>query len=318
MSQARYRIIHETRYLYAPAAASARQLAHLSPRATSTQRIESHRIHITPVPTERTDTEDYFGNAVTRFATDEAFEEQVIHAESVVEVSAHAPAPETPSPSVGGVRTAAAEGNQALRFELAQFGASSALAPVLAATADYARSSLPDDQPWLACLLELTRRIHAEFAFDPEATTLTTPVAEVLQDKRGVCQDFAHLMISCLRSLGLPARYVSGYILTHPPEGEERLLGADASHAWVSAWCPTLGWVDFDPTNGKLADTEFITLGWGRDFSDVTPLRGVVLASGSQELEVSVTVLPLAPLVARPAPLQTPPQTPLQVQSQQQ
>ena len=196
--------------------------------------------------------------------------------------------------------------------------ASSALAPVLAATADYARASLPDDQPWLACLLELTRRIHAEFAFDPEATTLTTPVAEVLQDKRGVCQDFAHLMISCLRSLGLPARYVSGYILTHPPEGKERLLGADASHAWVAAWCPTLGWVDFDPTNGKLADTEFITLGWGRDFSDVTPLRGVVLASGSQELEVSVTVLPLAPLVARPAPLQTPPQTPLQVQSQQQ
>jgi transglutaminase-like putative cysteine protease len=302
MNRARYRVIHETRYLYAPGAASARQLAHLSPRATSAQRIESHRIDITPTPTERTDTEDYFGNGVTRFATDEAFEEQVIHAESIVEITAHAPAPDAPSPSVGEVRDACAEGNQALRFELAQFSASSALAPVLAATADYARSSLPDDQPWLACLLALTRRVHAEFAFDPEATTLTTPVAEVLKNKRGVCQDFAHLMISCLRSLGLPARYVSGYILTHPPEGEERLLGADASHAWVAAWCPTLGWVDFDPTNGKLADTEFITLGWGRDFSDVTPLRGVVLASGSQELEVSVTVLPLFPPLSQLAP----------------
>jgi len=302
MNQARYRVIHETRYRYAPAAASARQLAHLSPRITAAQQIIEHRIDISPVPTERTEAEDYFGNAVTRFATDEAFEEQIIHAESVVEVTAHAPAPEAPSPSVGEVRAACAEGSQALRFELAQFCASSALAPALAATADYADASLADDKPWLACLLDLTRRIHAEFAFDSEATTLSTPVSEVLRNKRGVCQDFAHLMISCLRSLGLPARYVSGYILTHPPEGEERLLGADASHAWVSAWCPTLGWVDFDPTNGKLADTEFITLGWGRDFSDVTPLRGVVLASGNQELEVSVTVLPLLPPLPRPVP----------------
>ncbi len=308
MNPARYRVIHETRYRYAPAAASARQLAHLSPRITAAQRVVEHRIDIMPAPTERIDTEDYFGNAVTRFATDDTFEEQVIHAESVVDVASHAPASDAASPSLGEVRAACTEGNLALRFELAQFCASSTLAPVLAATAEYARASLSDDKPWLACLLELTRRIHAEFAFDPEATTLTTPVAQVLGNKRGVCQDFAHLMISCLRSAGLPARYVSGYILTHPPEGQERLLGADASHAWVSAWCPTLGWVDFDPTNGKLADTEFITLGWGRDFSDVTPLRGVVLASGNQELVVSVTVLPLAPAPPNPNTLAPPTQ----------
>ena len=141
--------------------------------------------------------------------------------------------------------------------------------------------------------MELTRRIQSEFVYDPKATTVTTQVAEVFALRRGVCQDFAHLMISCLRSLGMPARYVSGYILNRPKAGARRMMGADASHAWVAGWCPAHGWVAFDPTNGKLADIEFVTLGWGREFSDVTPLRGVVLGAATQTLAVDVKVQPL-------------------------
>lgn len=135
-------------------------------------------------------------------------------------------------------------------------------------------------------------RIHEEFTFDPEATHVATPLTEVLERKRGVCQDFAHLMLACLRALGIPARYVSGYLLTQPPPGQPRLIGADASHAWISVWCPDAGWTDFDPTNDVVPGTEHITLAWGRDFSDVSPLRGVILGGGDHELDVWVTVTP--------------------------
>ncbi len=293
MQPARYRVSHETRYRYFPAVSSARQLAHLTPRATEWQIVQSHRLNILPPPAEYEESQDFFGNRITRFALEGSFDSQSVFAESVVEVLPHAPAPAAPAPDWRQVRSACAEGNALLRFELAQFSASSWMAPALPEAADYAMASLQGGGSWLERLLSLSQRIQADFAFDPAATTVATPVLEVLALKRGVCQDFAHLMISCLRSVGLPARYVSGYVLTHPPAGQLRLIGADASHAWVSAYCAELGWVDFDPTNGKLADTEYITLAWGRDFSDVTPLRGVVLGSGSHELEVSVTVLPL-------------------------
>ncbi len=142
----------------------------------------------------------------------------------------------------------------------------------------------------------LMAKIFAELTFDPEATTVSTPVMEVLENKRGVCQDFAHLMIACLRALGLAARYVSGYLLTHPPPGKPRLIGADASHAWVSVFAPGFPneWVDFDPTNNLLPDTQHITLAWGRDFADVSPLRGVILGGDAHELDVAVTVTPVS------------------------
>jgi len=142
--------------------------------------------------------------------------------------------------------------------------------------------------------MDLTQRIFTDFEFDPTATEISTPLEQVFEGRRGVCQDFAHLMIGCLRSIGLPARYVSGYILTHPPEGQPRMIGADASHAWVSVYCPKFGWIDFDPTNRCLVQHEHITLGIGRDFSDVTPLSGIVLGGGEQKLEVKVTVTPMA------------------------
>ena len=313
---ARYRVIHETRYVYSAAVSSARQIAHLTPRATDWQTVHEHWLTISPAPTEQSEGEDFFGNRVTRFTHDSGFDQQLIHAESLVEVRPHTPAEDAASPDWRSVRETCAGGPPALRFELAQFCAASSMAPVLPEAAAFAKGALREGGPWLSRLLELTNIIHTGFAFDPAATTLTTPVLEVIEKKRGVCQDFAHLMISCLRSAGLPARYVSGYILTHPPAGQPRLTGADASHAWVSAYCPELGWVDFDPTNGKLANTEFITLGWGRDFSDVTPLRGVVLGGGSQELEVRVTVMPLDAETAIASGSQTQTQTQSQSQTQ--
>jgi len=156
----------------------------------------------------------------------------------------------------------------------------------------YASPCFARGRPAFEAARELTRRIHADFKFDPKATSVSTPLREVLAKRHGVCQDFAHLMIGCLRSLGLPARYVSGYILTTPAPGRPRLVGADASHAWVSVWCGEAGWIELDPTNDMLVGDQHITLAWGRDFSDVTPMRGVILGGGDQELAVRVTVTP--------------------------
>ena len=159
----------------------------------------------------------------------------------------------------------------------------------------YAGPCFTPQRPLLEAVQALMSLIYTEFEFDPEATTVATPVLQILEEKRGVCQDFAHLMLSCLRSLGLAARYVSGYLLTQPPPGKPRLVGADASHAWISVYCPSLVggiWVDFDPTNNLLPDTQHITLAWGRDFGDVSPLRGVILGGDEHELDVAVTVTP--------------------------
>ena len=142
--------------------------------------------------------------------------------------------------------------------------------------------------------MTLTRHMFEEFSFDPAATDISTPVQKVLETKRGVCQDFAHLAIAALRSLRLPARYVSGYLLTRPPPGEVKLKGADASHAWISVWAPGSGWVDFDPTNGIIPSGEHITIGWGRDYEDICPIGGVLLGGGDQTMSVSVDVEPTA------------------------
>ena len=158
---------------------------------------------------------------------------------------------------------------------------------------EFSESCFPPGVPLLLGVQALMQKIFSEFTFDAEATQVATPLVEVLERRRGVCQDFAHLMLACLRSRGLAARYISGYLLTQPPPGQPRLIGADASHAWVSVFCPVAGWVDFDPTNNVQPALEHITLAWGRDFSDVSPLRGVILGGGSHDPEVRVTVMPL-------------------------
>jgi len=168
----------------------------------------------------------------------------------------------------------------------------STLVPWSDAAFAYAMSVFGAGRDWLEAVTDLMRSIHRDFEFDADATTVTTSVDEVLMQRRGVCQDFAHVMIACLRSHGLPARYVSGYLLTQPPPGRQRLLGADVSHAWAAAWSPHHGWVEFDPTNDTLADRRYITLAVGGDFADVVPLRGVILGGRGQAMKVAVSVLP--------------------------
>jgi transglutaminase-like putative cysteine protease len=292
-SPARYRVVHETRYQYTSTVTRSRQLAHLRPRDTPWQTVEAHRIDIGPAPVEQSESVDYFGNGVLRFAVYEPHEELLVRAESEVHVRPAFDPVASPQVAWEHALCPAVSATHAVDLEVEQYRAGSERAPILADCADYARPSFERGRGWYAAMFSLTQRINADFAYDPKATTVTTQVDEVLRLRRGVCQDFAHLMISCLRSLGLPARYVSGYVLTLAPEGRRRLMGADASHAWVASYCPQLGWVAFDPTNAKLAGTEFVTLGWGRDFADVTPLRGVVLGAADQHLSVSVSVRPV-------------------------
>jgi transglutaminase-like putative cysteine protease len=291
--EVRYRVTHETRYEYSAKVTSAHQLAHLKPRNTPWQRVEYHKLDIEPSPSERAEGTDYFGNNVVRFMIDTPHDLLRVTAESLVEIDAHAPDAAAASPPWEDALAMPGVWDPQVDLDVEQYRLASPMVPVLPESGAYARESFTPERPWLDAALDLTRRIHTEFSYDPKATTVTTKVLEVLEHKRGVCQDFAHLMLSCLRSIGLPARYVSGYVLNYVPEGKTRLSGADASHAWVAAHCPGLGWVAFDPTNGKLADVEFVTLGWGREFSDISPLSGVVLGGATQELTVLVKVEPL-------------------------
>ena len=300
MATVRYRVVHETVYEYSEAVTSSHQLAHLIPRATPWQEVLSSRVDVTPTPGERSQATDYFGNPVVRLFVESPHQGLAVRADSIVEVTGHAPDPDAPSPPWELAATPT-EGRGDDGIEIEQYRLASPMIPCLEGCAAYARESFAPGRPWLESAYELTRRIRADFKYDPAATDLSTPVAEVLATRKGVCQDFANLMISGLRSLNIPARYVSGYVLNRVAPGQARLAGADASHAWVAAHCPDLGWVAFDPTNGKLADLEFVTLGWGREFYDVTPLRGVVLGAATQTMEVAVTVETLAGAV-EPAP----------------
>jgi transglutaminase-like putative cysteine protease len=288
--RATYRVVHETHYDYSDTINIARQLAHLQPRATAWQKVMSHRLDIAPNPSEYTQGHDYFGNDIVRFAVESPHDALTVTAESIVEIARRALPPNAASVSVETALTVSALPGPDVDLDVEQYRLASPMVPLLAQAEAYARVSFAAQRPWLEAMLELTNRIYVDFVYDPKATTVTTEVHEVLRDRRGVCQDFAHLMISCLRSLGLAARYVSGYIVNAATNDKSAMVGVDASHAWVSAYCPRVGWVDFDPTNGKAADHEFITLGWGREFSDVSPLRGVMLGSGTQKLSVAVHV----------------------------
>ena len=293
MDALRYRILHETEYKYGNLVQLSRQLLRLTPRESPWQKCLSHEIRVTPEPAEWAALDDFFGNPVIQFALQVPHRELLVEVESRVEVRSHAPLldPET-SVTWDKARDWLMHTVGAAVLDPSQFLFASPHVPVTRELAAYARPSFPPERPLLAAVLDLTKRIHDDFEFDAEATEVSTPVVTVLEDRRGVCQDFAHLQIACLRSLGLAARYVSGYILTHPPEGQERMVGADASHAWVSVYCPDLGWVDLDPTNNLLVDNQHITVAWGRDFSDVSPMRGVILGGSQHELDVRVTVMP--------------------------
>jgi len=290
----KYNVIHETVYRYESPVVLSQQLLHLTPRVLDFQALDQHRIEVRPEPAETSARSDYFGNPVTQIVLAAPHASLTVRAESRVAVAARA------APASGGSWEAARERlrepSGAALLEPMQFLYESPHVECFRDLAAYAAPSFGAGRDSVDAALDLTRRIHADFTFDPKATSVSTPLREVLARRRGVCQDYAHFMIGCLRTLGLPARYVSGYILTTPPPGKPRLVGADASHAWVSVWCGASsgpsGWVDLDPTNDMLVSDEHITLAWGRDFSDVTPMRGVILGGGEQELAVHVTVVP--------------------------
>ncbi len=290
----RYRIHHATIYRYGDDILLAHHLLHLKPRERGRQHCLAHRVTVAPAPTVLAEHLDYFGNPATYFAIEAPHRSLIVRTELEVEVAPPAfpdLAATPPWESVVAEIRAAAEPEATAASRLA-YG--SRLVPLLPELAEYARPSFLPGRSIGAAAHDLIQRIHREFVFDSVATTITTPLAQVLATRRGVCQDFAHLAIGCLRALGLAARYVSGYLRTLPPPGSPRLVGVDASHAWLSLWCGDALWLDLDPTNGRLGSTDFITLAWGRDYDDVSPLRGVLIGGGKQHLEVRVDVEPVA------------------------
>ncbi len=289
----RYRVTHRTEYVYAESVPLCHNAVHLQPRDTEQQKTYDAQIAITPQPAVRTDRRDFFGNFVTHFAIQEPHRRLAILSTSEVDVE----------PTVIPTQVKALLWDDLARqmirpttpdlIDASQFIYDSpqvARDPLLAG---YAKPSFPAGKMLVEAVSDLMLRIHDEFTFDTTATTIGTPVLDVLKHRHGVCQDFAHLMIGCLRSMGLPARYVSGYLLTSPAPGKPRLVGTDASHAWVSVYFPDHGWIDFDPTNGLIVSDQHVTLATARDYDDVCPVKGVIIGGRNHRLHVSVDVEPL-------------------------
>lgn len=289
----RYTIVHETKYRYDYNVTLSQQMLHMKPREFALQHSVANQIIVNPQPSEMIERKDYFGNVTNCIAIFAPHKVLTVLSESTVALNARPTMQQLmQSPAWESVKHALNTNHHHYQQEMS-YRFNSPNVPCNDALAAYALPSFWAGRPIIEAAFDLTQRIFREFEFDPDATDVSTPLNQVLAGRRGVCQDFAHLMIGCLRSLGLACRYVSGYILTTPPKGKPRLVGADASHAWVSVYCPTYGWVDFDPTNNCLVQNQHITVAWGRDFSDVSPMRGVVLGGGKQHLKVSVTVTPL-------------------------
>jgi transglutaminase-like putative cysteine protease len=292
----RYRVRHATRYDYAAGVDLAAHLLHLTPRADLPgQQVFSSRVTATPSPSRGRAATDHFGNTALWLFLDAPHTTFEVVAEAEVAVNFPPPPSSGETPPWEAVAAAARAGGPAGgAWAAAEFAQPSPMAPASAAAGAYAAPSFPAGRPILAGLLDLNARIGRDFAFRAGVTTIATPVEEVLARRMGVCQDFTHLMVAALRALGLPARYVSGYVRTRPPPGQARRRGADQSHAWVGAWLgPGLGWVDLDPTNALVVRDEHVVLGWGRDFGDVSPVRGVVLGGGAHAPLVSVDLEPL-------------------------
>jgi transglutaminase-like putative cysteine protease len=286
-------IAHTTTYDYQSPVTVAHHLLRLAPRRLPRQFRLAHGVSLEPAAASLSCHTDYFGNEVAFAIVEGAHRRLRVTARSRVAVGAAFIPEAAETPSWESVRGLCRRDLSVPVLEASEFTFASPLVPLGAAFADYARPSFPAQRAILDAVLDLTARVHNDFKFDPTATTVAAPLARVLEQRRGVCQDFAHLQIACLRALGLPARYVSGYLETAPPPGQARLVGGDASHAWLSFFCPGLGWIDADPTNNLLPSLQHITLGWGRDYGDVSPIRGVLVGGDDQTLSVSVDVLAL-------------------------
>ena len=287
-----YEVTHTTGYEYTDPVSVSYHMLRLHPRQLARQSCARHDLHIEPRPILTKTHLDYFGNQLSFVTIEGPHRELAVVSRSQVELQRAAALPLVTSPWEA-VRDLFRGDQPPGPVDACEFVYGSPLVRPQPEFADYAQASFSPGRPVLEAVLDLTARIHRDFKFSPKATTVATPLEQVFKTRRGVCQDFAQLEIACLRSLGIPARYVSGYIETQPPPGQPRLVGADASHAWVGFYCPEAGWLDIDPTNNSMPSTHHITVAWGRDYSDVSPVRGVLLGSGEHSLKVAVDVVPL-------------------------
>jgi len=289
-----YRVVHRTEYRYGSEVSSSYGELYLLPRDVPGQECQSSKVLIDPEPHDYRERTDYYGNRVAYFTVLEPHTRLSITAESIVAVTRPATVPLAVDQAWENVRerlqvnpTVEAVGTSDFLFDSPKV----IVSPAIAA---YAAQSFPAGRPLGEALTELTSRIHGDFAYEPGATSVRTTLSELLERRKGVCQDFAHLAVGCLRSAGLAARYVSGYLETIPPPGDARLVGSDVSHAWASVFVPDAGWVDFDPTNDRFVSDRYVTNAYGRDYGDVSPVKGIIYTeSKKNELNVSVDVVPL-------------------------
>ena len=288
------RVIHETTYDYVPPVKTAQHMAHLKPATSERQRLLSHALTVSPSPARQGEAVDVYGNTRAFFSLDTTHDELKVRADSLVSTSAIAwPQHSLPWEQA---RERLRYHRQAAYDPAAEFVFASPYVPRHDEFIAYARPSFTTGRDLLEAASDLMERIHADFVYESEVTDVSTPALEALKLRKGVCQDFAHIMLACLRSLGLPGRYVSGYLLTQPPAGQPRLVGADASHAWASVYLSGADgpghWADLDPTNNRAPGEDYVTLATGRDYSDVSPVRGVIHGGAHHTLHVAVTVEP--------------------------
>jgi transglutaminase-like putative cysteine protease len=286
-----YTVLHRTTYRYQSDVAYSRLVAHLVPRAPTRQRPLAFEVNLSPEPVKSFERPDYFGNTTSWFTIDEPHAVLDIFAESHVAVE---PIPAfAPDASLRweAVRTGFEFPADPDTLEALQYTFDTPLTATNEDVVAYAKRSFQRGRPLLACVLDLNSRVHADFTFDKEATDTRTTVKVAFELRAGVCQDLAHVGLAAVRAMGLAARYVSGYLLTQPPPGRDRLIGADASHAWFSVWIPPYGWIDFDPTNDMLPSSEHITVAWGRDYGDVPPIHGIFTGGSEHEVDVAVDVV---------------------------
>ena len=290
----RYQLIHQTEYRYAQPVANSYNLAWLTPRQLPYQQVEHSSVSVNPAPSLIQQRSDSFGNTQHFIHVQPPHKQLSVTSRSTLQVMPrHNVLKIRDATDSSGLFAHLRQHTDTITLDALLCQHASRMIPLLPAAKAVIMPLMQPGQNILQLAQALNQLIFTEFKYDPEFSTVVTPLSEVLAHKRGVCQDFAQLAISCLRSVGIPARYVSGYLQTQPPEGQPRLVGADASHAWFAVFEPTLGWIDFDPTNNILADEQHLTLAWGRDYADVVPLKGLLQGHGVHQLEGEVDVVPI-------------------------
>jgi len=309
MQRLLYDIVHATEYDYQGTVSVSHHLLRLEPRRTPRQQCLRNEFRIVPEPSVITTHCDYFGNRSHFIAVERPHGSLSVTSRARVAVSPAFLPDTSETPAWEMVRARCRVDRTWAALEANEYTHASPLVPTSPEFADYALGSFTRSRPIFEALSDLMTRLQADFRFDPTATTVSTPLADFHRNRRGVCQDFAHFLIACLRSIGLPARYVSGYLETDPPPGQPRLVGSDASHAWASvhlldAHGEPMGWLDLDPTNNRSGlgtpGEDYVTLAWGRDYADISPMRGVIQGGNSHQLKVAVTVMPTSEHQAKP------------------